>query len=33
MYLKNRNKTHKHRKQIYGYQRGKLLGDTLEDWD
>ena len=34
MYLQYRNKTHKHRKQIYGYQRGKMPGrDTLGDWD
>ena len=29
-----RKQTHRHRKQTYGYQRGRLAGrDKLGDWD
>ena len=32
-YFKNRNKTHRHRKQIYQYQRGEWRRNKLGIWD
>ena len=33
MKFQKQKQTHRHRKQTYGYQRGKQGKDKLGDWD